>query len=33
MCHKSKYCSCGSKAGMCSFDVDKQLKELYEELD
>ena len=32
MCHKSKYCPCGNKAGMCQFDVDKILDEEYEEM-
>lgn len=31
MCHKSKFCSCGNKAGMCQFDVDKVLDEMYKE--
>jgi len=31
MCHKSKHCPCGNKAGMCQFDVDKILDEVYNE--
>jgi len=33
MCHKSKFCPCGNKAGMCQFDVDKVLDEMYKEFE